>query len=62
MHQPNYGKKLQPNIETVDGRKLQKESLEHLTERKQEETEEQRKYNASKNTKRLEEGPRRTRH
>lgn len=56
------GKKLQPNIETADGRKLQKESLEHLTERKAEEDEANKKYNAEKSSKRLEEGPRRLRH
>lgn len=55
-------KKIQPNIDTADGRKLQKESEEHLVERKAEEKAANDKYNAEKNSKRLEEGPRRTRH
>lgn len=55
-------KKIQPNIDTADGRRLQKESPEHLAQRQKEEKEALDKYNADNNSKILEEGPRRTRH
>ncbi len=59
---PKAKTKLQPYVEYADGRKLQKEPLEAMTKRKVEEKKSDKKYVAGKQSKRLEEGPRRPRH